>query len=470
MEFKLYPKQQRAMLSVAQEILYGGAAGGGKSYFMRVMAIVLCLDIPNLKVFFFRRLYRELYINHVYSPDGFNVMLKELLDAQDVVFNKSEGIYTFYNGAQIYLCHAQHEVDINQYLGAEIHLLLIDEATQFTEKMLRFIRTRVRLGTLQIPEKWKAVLPKIIYGTNPGGVSHKYFKKGFVQYGPNKIFTAPENDGGMTREYIPALSSDNIMMVKNDPKYASRIMGIGDPRLAMAYLKGDWDLEEGAAFSDLWTPEKHIIESINIPRTWRIDRSHDYGYSAPGATLWFAESDGTQATINDLPVVLPPRSLVCIFELYFADKDDKGLKLSPAELAVRMKVFEENRRIRQRVLPGPADSSIFDATKGTKSIHDEYVANGIRFHKADKKPGSRERGFVMFRQMLLHTKNRDPEHPWILFTRNCVNTIAQIPDLPMSPENPEDVDTNAGDHLWDTIRYRLLRTSMRAGTMSFEGY
>jgi hypothetical protein len=108
-EFKLYPKQQRALMSPAQEILYGGAAGAGKSYMMRVLAIVLAMEVPNIKIFLFRRMYKELYINHVYAPDGFLSMMKPFIDSGDVVFNKSDGVFNFWNGAQIYLCHAQHE-------------------------------------------------------------------------------------------------------------------------------------------------------------------------------------------------------------------------------------------------------------------------------------------------------------------------------------------------------------------------
>ena len=462
-EFKLYPKQQRALMSKAQEILYGGAAGSGKSYMMRVLAIALCMEIPNVKVFLFRRMYKELYINHVYSPDGFLVMLKPFIDSGDVVFNKSDGVVNFYNGAQIYLCHCQHENDINQYLGAEIHILLIDEATQFTEKMIRFIRTRVRLGGLNVPQRWKETLPKIIYGTNPGGISHSYFKRGFVTHGEGHIFKAPANDGGMSREFVPAKSRENVVMLRNDPNYDQRIMGLGDDRLAQAYLEGNWDLEEGNAFSDLWDPGIHVIQSIVVPRTWKIDRSHDYGYSAPAATLYHAESDGTAVIINDREVHLPRKSVVTFSELYLADKEDKGLRLLPNEIGARMHEHEFHAGLRNRTQPGPADSSIFDKDKGMSSIHDEYVKKGVRFTRADKRPGSRERGFLLCRQRLKAAAKRDMENPWWLVHRNCINTIAQIPELPISPENPQDVHSGANDHIYDSVRYKMLQSMMTAG-------
>lgn len=450
-------------MSKALEILYGGAAGAGKSYMMRVLAIVLCCDIPNIKVFLFRRMYKELYINHVYSPDGFLAMLKPLIDRGDVVFNKSDGVINFWNGAQIYLCHAQHENDINGYLGAEIHLLLIDEATQFTEKMIRFIRTRVRLGGLPIPEKWKGLLPKIIYGTNPGGVSHSYFKRGFVSHGEGHVFKAPVQDGGMTREFIPAKSKENSVMMANDAAYNERIMGLGDDRLAQAYLEGNWDLEEGAAFSDLWDANVHIIQQIEIPRTWTLDRSHDYGYSAPGATLWCAESDGTRAIIDNRFVILPRKSIIIVSEQYLADKEDKGLKLLPYEIGQRIHDHEMMNGFRMRTQAGPADSSIFDKDRGMTSIHDEYVKKGIRFTKADKRPGSRERGFVLTRQRLKAAATRNFEQPWLLVHRNCVHTISQVPELPISPENPQDVDSSANDHIYDALKYRMLKSNMMGG-------
>ena len=66
----LHPKQWGAFLSSATEILYGGAAGGGKSFLMRVAAIVWCAAIPGLQVYLFRRIREDLIKNHVEGPKG----------------------------------------------------------------------------------------------------------------------------------------------------------------------------------------------------------------------------------------------------------------------------------------------------------------------------------------------------------------------------------------------------------------
>lgn len=468
--FKLYPKQQRAIMTPAQEVLYGGAAGAGKSYLMRVCSIILCLEIPNFKVFLFRRLHKELLMNHVFAPDGYLTMMKPLIDAGDVVYNKSDGVFTFYNGSQIYLCHAQHENDIQIYLGAEMHLLLVDEATQFTEKMIRFIRTRVRLGGLPVPDKWKHALPKILYCTNPGGVSHTYFKKGFVRHGSGHVFKAPVTDGGMSREFIHATHKDNHVMIQNDPNYGDRIRGLGDEKMAEAFLKGTWDIDEGSAFGEVWEPSVHVVKHARIPSVYKIDRSHDYGYSAPAATIYTAESDGTECELDGKKIALPRKSLIVVGEIYFADEEDKGLKLLPTELGRRMKVYEQGTGLGRRCLPGPADNSIFDADKGYKAIHDDYKAQGVSFTRSDKRPGSRERGFLQIKQMLHSAKTRNPELPWLLFVSTCTNCISQLPELPLDPENPMDVNTNANDHMYDGIRYRVLKHMMKAEATEFLGY
>jgi hypothetical protein len=125
--------------------------------------------------------------------------------------------------------------------------------------------------------------------------------------------------------------------------------------------------------------------------------------------------------------------------------------------------------LKHRTQAGPADSSIFDKDKGMRCIHDDYVLQGIRFTKADKRPGSRERGYIVIRQMLKAAADRDHNSPWLLVMRSCVNTCSQIPELPIDPENPMDVNSASNDHIYDVIRYRALKMILRAGTGEVQG-
>src|SRR5690606_29180279 len=126
---------------------------------------------------------------------------------------------------RIQLAHAQYESDIYTHQGAQIGCLMVDEATHFTPAMIRFIRSRVRLGSLIVPPKWKHMFPRILYTANPGGVGHHYFKSNFVDIGDGHVFKAPEDEGGMLREYIPAKVGDNKVLLQSDPDYPDRLKG-----------------------------------------------------------------------------------------------------------------------------------------------------------------------------------------------------------------------------------------------------
>jgi len=133
MEFNLHYKQTLCLTSKATEILYGGAAGGGKSHCMRTLAIGYAGFIPNIQVYLFRRKTEDLKKNHLYGKNGFLNILSPLIEKRIVKINESTGKIAFKNGSMIHLCHCQHEKDVYNYQGAEIDILLIDELTHFTD-------------------------------------------------------------------------------------------------------------------------------------------------------------------------------------------------------------------------------------------------------------------------------------------------------------------------------------------------
>ena len=135
LRLKLHKRQSDAFLSRATEILYGGAAGGGKSHLMRVVALMLCMAVAGLQVYLFRRVSDDLRKNHLEGVSGLRSMLAPLMQSGHVKFNDSKGIFEFWNGAKIYLCHCQHEKDMYKYQGAEIHVLLMDVSTHSHPKV-----------------------------------------------------------------------------------------------------------------------------------------------------------------------------------------------------------------------------------------------------------------------------------------------------------------------------------------------
>ena len=469
-EFKLYPKQQRALLTPAQEVLYGGAAGGGKSYLARCASIVYSLEIPGLITYLFRRTFKEVLANHVYTPGGYLEMLKQLIEDGDCVFSKSDFSFTFYNGSRIQLAHSQYESDIYSHQGAQIGFLILDEATHFTPPMVRFIRSRVRLGSLKVPEEYKGLFPRILYTANPGGVGHHYFKSNFVDIGGGHIFKAPEDEGSMSREYVPARLSDNKVLLQTDPDYGDRLKGMGDTAVVEAMLNGDWELLSSGGFADLWRSSYVVLQPFEIPFTWRIDRGYDYGSSNPAACLWFAESDGSDfVDAHGNEAWVPAGTIFIIGELYFANKRHEGLRLPADEQARRIKAYEVDEGLQFRTNPGPADNSIFTSEPGHTSVAADMSKMGVTFTRSNKAPGSRIQGVQLMRTRLANAVKRPMENPAIFVFNTCFHTIRTIPNLENDEKKPEDIDTQGEDHIWDVIRYRLLKSAKAASETKILG-
>ena len=470
MDFKLYPPQRNALLTEAREVLYGGAVGGGKSYLIRISAILYSLEIPGLITYLFRRTFKEVLANHIHTPGGFLEMLDELIKSGDVVYSKTDNSFTFFNGSRIQLAHCQYEDDVYNYQGAQIGYLIVDESTHFSPKMIRFLRTRVRLGSLQVPPKWKGKFPRILYGTNPGGIGHHYFKQNFVDVCENLVIKAPVDDGGMTRTYIPAKLTDNKVLMETDPDYADRVRGLGDSRMAEALIDGDWEILSSGGFSDLWRKDKHIIEPFKIPHTWKIDRGYDYGSSAPAAGLWFATSNGEDfVDANGVVRSVPKGSIFVIQECYIANSQNEGLRLTAAAQAEKMRAVEDEEIWGGRTRPGPADNAIFSSEPGKPSIADDMAEENITFIRSDKSPGSRIMGAGLMRTRLESTVQGSIEKPHIYFFSVCYNAIRTIPNLENDKNNPEDIDTKGEDHIWDVIRYKLLNAASEISTRKYSG-
>lgn len=468
--FQLYPPQREALTTTANEILYGGALGGGKSYLARVASIVYSAEIPGLQTYLFRRTFKEVLSNHIHTPGGYLEMLSPLIDAGDVVYSKSDYSFSWFNGSRIQLAHAQHETDIYIHQGAQIGLLIIDEATHFTPAMIRFIRSRVRLGSLRIPKKYLGLFPRILYLSNPGNVGHHYFKSNFVDFGPFRLHEAPEEEGSMRRVYIPAKLTDNKVLLENDPDYAKRVRGMGDTATVNAMIDGDWECITSGGFSDLWRARFHVVTPFDIPETWTIDRGYDYGSSAPAAALWFAEADGEEFTDKcGQTCWVPKGSIFIIKECYMVNQRMEGLRLTGEQQGQRIRDCETDERWGHRVKPGPADNSIFSAEPGRDSIATEVAKAGPTFIRSDKSPGSRIRGVELMRGRLQASTLRPMESPGIFVFSTCHHTIRTIPNLENDSKNTEDINTAGEDHLWDVIRYRLLNAAMKISEQDYGG-
>ncbi|MDH5527408.1 MAG: terminase family protein [Nitrospirota bacterium] len=440
MRIPLHPRQSHAYTSGATEILYGGAAGGGKSYYLRASAIRWALSAPGCQIYLFRKTQPELKANHLRGPSSFLELLGPSIARGLVRYSETAAEFTFANGSVVHLCHLQRDGDLHKYQGAEIHVLLMDELTHFTAHQYRFLRSRVRLGGHDLPAGLEGVLPRIECASNPGSVGHQWVKAGFVTPVPERtVWKAPADEGGMHRQYLPARIADNPTLTGNDPGYLRRLKGLATPELVRAMKDGDWDIVAGQAF-EMWQRERHVIDPFPIPPAWTRFRAMDWGSSKPFSVGWWAVADGTTAGV-------PPGALVRYREWYgWNGKPDTGLRITSEELA---EGILKRERPDESIAYSVADPAIFGSHDGP-SVAERMARHGLAFKRA---VNDRAAGFQEMRSRLTGMDGR----PMLVVFSGCTDGFLRtVPNLVLDTHNPEDVDTTQEDHAYDEARYACM--------------
>lgn len=455
-DLDLHSRQGDAFLSDATEILYGGAAGGGKSHLMRAAAVTWCAQIPGLQVYLFRRIQDDLVKNHIEGPKGLRAMLAPWVNAKLVEIIEEE--IRFWNGSKIYLCHCKDEKHRWKYLGAEIHVLLIDELTTFTDVIYRFLRSRVRAVGLNLPMNLKGKFPRVLCSSNPGNIGHHFVKAAFIDGAQAlEVRQMPDSEGGMLRQFIPAKLADNPSMAQDDPNYRSRLRGLGSPQLVKAMEEGDWNVVAGAFFSEFSTA-RHVIEPFEIPKHWVRFRAADWGSAKPFSIGWYAVSDGTMRIPrwdgwSEIAgqLLIPRGALVKYREWYGMQpsQPNVGLKLTAEKVADGI---NDRQTKDEKIDFGVLDPAAF-SSDGGPSIAERMGNQKVYFQRADNaRVGHRGAmgGWDLLRARLAGDED---EIPMIYFFSTCTDTIRTVPALQHDELRPEDVDTDGEDHAGDETRY-----------------
>ncbi len=447
MELRLEPKQTDAYETDATEVLYGGAAGGGKSYYLRVSAIRWCLEIGGAQVYLFRRTLPDLRDNHLRGPSSFFVMLAKGLESKQVKYRAQENEFEFPNGSTLHLCYCDSENDVEKYRGAEIHILLMDELTHFSEYQYRFLRSRVRRAGLKVPQHLRTRVPRIECASNPGSIGHAWVKRSFIspQEPMKKWRTAPE-EGGMLRQFIPARLRDNPHLTADDPEYENRLRGLGADSLVRAMLDGDWDIVAGQAFEKL-RRETHCVEPFEIPDDWLRFGSLDWGSARPFSYgMWAVVGDDWESG----GVKIQRGALLRYDEWYGWNKTpNEGLRMEAPEVAKGILAKEDGKKMAYRV----ADSSMWKVDGGP-SIAETFNRFGCVLRPSIKGPGSRHNGYVEVRNRIAGNEGG----PMLFATRNChAGFWRTMPDLVMDEHRwgiqSEAIDTDQEDHCSDEVMY-----------------
>ncbi len=318
--------------------------------------------------------------------------------------------------------------------------------------------------------------------TNPSGPGHSWVKKRFItSIAPGtvlrkqiKVFdpkTEKEIEIEKTQCAIFGSYRENKYL---DPKYIAQLdmLTANNPNLRKAWVEGDWNFTAGGAIDDLWDSKVHILPRFTIPKNWYLNRSFDWGSSHPFSVCWWAECNGEEVTVGDRTYGFPRGTLIMIAEWYGCQKvngeldigSNKGIKLSAADIAEGIKNREigllESKWIGVRPEPGPADNQISDVReRDVETIKEKMDREGVQWIKSDKSSGSRINGLQLLRDRLESSLRGEDKGFYIM--QNCSAAIEILPSLPRDPEKPDDVCTDAEDHIYDAARYRILQDAHR---------
>jgi hypothetical protein len=417
--------------AAAKIIGYGGAAGGGKSDSLMGLAIIAAWTIPGVQIAYFRREFPQLE-----GLGGAILRSHNLIDKRAVKWNGTQRRWTFPNRAAMQFCHCKSEEDVHNYQSNQFDIILLDEGTQFTRFIYRYLLTRNRANT---DTSW--FKPFMAIATNPGGVGHSWFKNEFVTIGvPEQVYDVEVEPGRNERHmFIPAKLSDNQILCKRDPGYRENLENQPEATRSML-LDGNFNVFAGQVFEEFrnnpehyidrrWT---HVIEPFKIPEEGRRYRTFDFGYARPFSVgWWWVDYDGR---------------LYRYRELYGCTGDpDKGIKWHPKQIAQRIREIE-NEFEKGHQITGIADPSIWTADTGA-SVAEQMAQEGVYFDPADNKriPG----------KMQVHYRLAFDEEglPMMYVFNTCRAFIRTMPILIYDEHHPEDVDTKQEDHIYDETRY-----------------
>ena len=416
-----------------REVLYGGAAGGGKTYSL-IADPMRYFDNSQFNGLILRRTNDELreiiWKTQEIYPKAF----------KGAKWQEKKSQWVFPSGARLWLTYLERDEDVLRYQGQAFSYIAFDELTQHpTPFAWNYMRSRLRTTDPDLPIFMRAT-------TNPGGPGHGWVKAMFVDPAPaNTPFSATDIETGeelrypdshpdragqplFNRRFIPASLYDNPYL-SNDGAYEANLLSLPEMQRRQL-LEGDWAIATGAAFPEFRT-NIHVVDPFEIPHNWRKFRSCDFGYSSFSAVHWYAIDPAYN-------------TLIVYRELYLS-------KHTGRDLAKAVMAAEAGESVSYGVL----DSSCWH-NRGQigPSIAEEMISEGCRWRPSDRSAGSRVAGKNRLHELL--KVDEYSEQPGIVFFNTCRQIIADLPVIPSDPKGSDDIDPRyASDHSYDSIRYGI---------------
>lgn len=441
------------LLEKVDWLLYGGAAGGGKSELMAYHAHNLSVKYPGHRSLLIRTSLPELRRSLIIRTQVRYSQIQTQASLRSVDNVKA---WWYDNGSIIEYGYCARDEDVGQFMSAEYDFVGFDEATQFTPYQMLMISGRLRTSKKMAAA---GVRTHVMFATNPGDRGHMFLYTMLVsptQYGKyavvydvsngfedppivrlvelpddpeelEKIEIDHDPNNHLVVAFVPSTVIDNPFI---DPTYKKHLSMLPEIERRQKLL-GDWDTFSGQYFSEFQRSE-HVVSPFAIPESWQRYRGIDFGTANPFCCLWGAvdPADGTM--------------------YIYREAYHKNLTAAEqARLIKKLSVDQHDRPESFAMTVG--DPSMWSNTSGTgSSVAQQYQSNGVIMTKAKN---HRIGGWQNVRRYM-QSSPLDGSVKLKIFD-NCLNLIRTIPVMRHASTNPEDLDTRDEDHAVDALRYLL---------------
>lgn len=434
--------------------LYGGAGFGGKSYLLRSAMVELALRLVGSGVkepwgALFCDTYPNLTDRHL------GKLSEEMGHLGKVQATKLRGLHFAFHDKALggcYLRNVQSEAGGGRGRpGSEFDYLLVDELTEFT---------RSQWDSIMYTGRSSKKLPYFAFlgASNPDGIGHMWVKElfhpGYVNR-RDQLFTVGRVAFERDMLFVPALKSDNPAYKEMADIIDARFALITDPDVQRARNEGSWDLYASGRFGTVWNRKVHVfkwdwfLDYHGIPEmdlSEFLRRAPELGFSLQTALDYATSVDAVSA--YGIEAISSKGQIFTLKEMGMS-----GLQLE--DQAERIHQFEAGLEIETR-LADPAIAGRAAERDDNKTRQERFMDCGINFELAIN---DRVEGWASIGSLMHYRKAEDGTAatlPRWMIHEDCIETIRELPSLPRSRTNPEDVDPMNGIWHWsDRLRYSL---------------
>ncbi len=427
MTWRPQPGPQTAFCAASEfEVLYGGAAGGGKTDALLYDPLDTMAH-PGARALFLRQTFPE---------------LREVMDrahatfSQHATWNGESRRWTFRSGATYEFGYCATWADVQRYQGQQYTAIAFDEIGNLAEERVwLFLLARLRSTS-------PALRVRARCSANPGGPGHAWLRRRFVDptEGGRLVYRDPTT--GLMRRFIPARLTDNPALLRANPHYAAQLEGLPE-LLRRQLLDGDWSAGMGLALEEL-DAAQHLVRPFPIPGHWTRWGGFDWGYSHPWVFVGSAADGDGNAYVTHVV---------------------RGRRQYPDQIAAKIleAISENGHPPKLQTVAAGHDCWHDVRARGDlgPTVAERLYAAGLLMDRANI---SRVSGLQNLRQYLSWRGRDRPPALQIFDTPGGRWLFQQLSGLVLDPDSTEDVlkvdadrDTGeGGDDGYDALRYGMM--------------